>query len=145
MNITEPSALYGKDDATYIAAGEEAGIRVLVNHFYDLMDTEPSAKPLRLLHAGDLTESREKLTAFLSGWMGGPKLYQQRYGQISIPGAHSHLKIDKSHAEQWLQCMQGALNKTEYPENLKAYLFEQLSIPVNMVLKRVELEKANSL
>ena len=116
----------------------------MVDHFYDLMETDPKARHLRLLHTSDLAESRAKLTAFLSGWMGGPRLFQDTYGSINIPSVHSHLKIDRSHAEQWLYCMQGALDLMDYPETLKQYLMEQLSIPVNMVLKRAALESARN-
>lgn len=150
MRISEPvetdseeaSIAYGQADATYKAAGEIEGIQTLVDYFYDAMETEPSARPLRLLHAEDLTESREKLTAFLSGWMGGHRLYQERYGSISIPSAHAHLEMDKTHGDQWLHCMKLALDKMDYPQPLKDYLFKQLSIPVSMVVKRAELDNS---
>ncbi|MBI5671876.1 MAG: hypothetical protein HZC50_01095 [Nitrospirae bacterium] len=70
----------------YQAAGELAGITRLVDEFYVNMDTLPEAKTIRNMHPEDLTESRKKLTYFLSGWLGGPRLFQQHYGPISIPG-----------------------------------------------------------
>lgn len=148
MNINEPnslsketlSAIYGKGDATYLAVGGEEGVSLLVDCFYDYMDSEESAQPLRLLHSEDLSESRAKLKAFLSGWMGGPKLYQQQFGSINIPSAHAHLKMDKSHADQWLSCMKLSMIKLSYPEDLIHYLLKQFSFPVQHILQRAELE-----
>lgn len=143
MLLGERNPLYGHGDSTYIAAGEESGIETLVDHFYDVMESDTFARPLRNLHADDLTESRSKLTAFLCGWMGGPKRYQERYGSINIPSAHAHLNVEESHAKQWIYCMHEALNKMDYPDTLKEYLIEQLSVPVNMVLKRAQIEQAS--
>ena len=39
--------------------GGEAGIRTLVDRFYDLMDTAPEAATIRALHAANLKVSRE--------------------------------------------------------------------------------------
>ena len=44
------------------------------------MDLEPQYAGLRALHAADLTHAREKLYLFLSGWLGGPSPYIERYG-----------------------------------------------------------------
>ena len=64
----------------YERLGGEQGVRDLVDRFYDLMDTLPEAKQIRDLHPADLTESRDKLFKFLSGWLGGPSLYINEYG-----------------------------------------------------------------
>lgn len=47
-------------------------VRDLVETFYDIMDSDPRAAPIRALHQPDLTEAREKLFMFLTGWTGGP-------------------------------------------------------------------------
>ena len=36
------SAHYGEGDATYVAAGEEEGVRALVERFYDIMEANPA-------------------------------------------------------------------------------------------------------
>ena len=77
----------------YEAAGGIEGITKLVNEFYVNMDTLPEAETIRSMHPTDLTESRKKLTYFLSGWLGGPKLFQQHYGPISIPVFHKQFPI----------------------------------------------------
>ena len=55
-------------------------IRKLVDRFYDLMDEDPDYYGIRKLHPADLTESRNKLFWFLSGWTGGPPEYTDRFG-----------------------------------------------------------------
>ena len=58
---------YGEADTTYKAAGCEAGIRQLVDHFYDIM--QASYPGIFSWHPSDNNESRDKLARFLSGWM----------------------------------------------------------------------------
>ena len=52
--------------------GGATRVRALVDHFYDVMDTDPAVKTLRDMHAKDLSVSRDKLYEFLTGWSGGP-------------------------------------------------------------------------
>ena len=117
----------------YLAAGELAGITRLVDEFYVNMDTLPEAKTIRNMHPEDLTESRKKLTYFLSGWLGGPRLFQQHYGPISIPGAHKRFPIGCEERDAWLLCMQRALAVQPYSDELKDYLLAALSIPAERV------------
>ena len=87
-SISEPTTdqpAYGQGDTSYQTAGGYDTIRVLVDHFYDAMETLPQAERIRKMHPEDLTESRDKLARFLSGWLGGPKLYSEKYGSIRIP------------------------------------------------------------
>lgn len=120
---------YGIGDASYQAAGGEAGIRTLVDDFYDAMAQLPEAEKIRKMHPADLTISRDKLTLFLCGWLGGPQLYAQKYGPIRIPQVHSHLAIGRSERDAWLRCMQEALKIQPYAAEFKKYLLEQLYVP----------------
>ena len=120
---------YGVGDASYQAAGGEVGIRKLVDDFYDVMEQRPEAQKIRKMHPADLTVSRDKLTLFLCGWLGGPRSYSQKYGPIRIPQVHSHLEIGSGERDAWLQCMQEALKTQPYAADFKAYLLEQLYVP----------------
>lgn len=124
---------YGKEDASYKAAGELAGITKLVNDFYDYMEQLEEAKVIRKMHPDDLTISRDKLICFLSGWLGGPRLYAPKYGQISIPQVHRHLTIDSPERDAWLLCMREAANDQPYSDSFKRYLLEQLFVPAERV------------
>ncbi|MDR4463026.1 MAG: group II truncated hemoglobin [Nitrospira sp.] len=117
----------------YQAAGELVGITKLVDEFYANMDTLPEAETIRKMHPPDLTESRRKLTYFLCGWLGGPRLFQQHYGPISIPGAHKRFPIGYEERDAWLLCMQRALATQPYTEEFKQYLLAALSIPAERV------------
>jgi len=122
-------ASYGVGDASFQAAGGIEGIVRLVDEFYDQMCIRDDAKTIRSMHADDLSESREKLALFLSGWLGGPKLYREKYGPIRIPAAHGHLDIGIQERDAWLLCMQKALDLQPYQEDFKRYLLEQLFVP----------------
>lgn len=124
---------YGIEDASYKAAGELKGISKLVNNFYDYMEQVEEAKVIRAMHPEDLTISRDKLICFLSGWLGGPRLYRQKYGQMSIPQVHRHLTIDSPERDAWLLCMKKAANDQPYQESFKRYLLEQLFVPADRV------------
>ena len=124
---------YGVDDNSYKAAGELAGLTRLVNDFYDIMDDIPESKRIRDMHPDDLSESRKKLIYFLSGWLGGPRLYRETFGPISIPASHSHLDISHSESDAWILCMQKAVELQPYDEAFKEYLITQLKVPAERI------------
>lgn len=93
----------------YELIGGEDGVRQLVNRFYDHMDAETAAIGVRGLHAKSLRASREKLFLFLSGWLGGPDLYVQKYGHPMLRRRHLPFAIDKNMRDQWMHCMTLAL------------------------------------
>ncbi len=133
MQIFKKDQSYGHDDSTYKAVGEYAGLVKLVDHFYDAMDSLPQASKIRAMHRSDLTNSRIKLVHFLSGWMGGPQIYAEKFGGIDIPQAHAHLLIDESDRDAWLGCMQVALSELDYPQDFQDYLMAQLFRPAERI------------
>jgi hemoglobin len=124
---------FGKESASYQAAGELAGITKLVSTFYHYMDTLPEAKIIRNMHPKDLTISKDKLVCFLSGWLGGPRLFAEKYGAISIPQIHQHLSIASKERDAWLLCMKKSASEQPYHESFKRYLLEQLFVPAEKV------------
>ena len=127
------SCEYGIDDNSYTMAGELSGLTKLVDQFYDNMNTFSESKKIRDMHSKDLTSSRQKLVYFLSGWLGGPKLYAQHYGSINIPFAHKHLSVGIEESEAWLLCMQKAVEKQPYEAAFKIYLMVQLRVPAERI------------
>ena len=123
----------GRGTTPYHEAGELAGITRLVNTFYVNMDTLPEAEIIRKMHPQDLAESRKKLTYFLCGWLGGPKLYQEHYGPINIPGFHKQFPIGSDERDAWLLCMEQAIAIQPYKEAFKEYLLAALRIPAERV------------
>jgi hemoglobin len=129
---------YGIEDASYQAAGREVGIRKLVDGFFDRMGNEPRFKVIYDMHPEDKEVSRDKLARFLCGWLGGPKLYQEKYGGISIPRVHEHLDIASPERDQWLTCMRETVAEQPFDAEFKIYLMEQLFVPAEGVRRRVE-------
>lgn len=124
---------YGDADTTYQAAGGQAGIRKLVDSFFDIMANDPRYRSIYDMHPPDSEISRDKLALFLCGWMGGPRPFVDKYGSISIPGAHQHLKITGVERDLWLDCMSQALALQNYPPALVDYLLQQLRIPAERI------------
>jgi hemoglobin len=81
------------------------GVRALIDRFYDLMDLEPDFAGLRALHPTTLDGSRDKFAWFLTGWLGGPDLYVQRFGHPRLRARHLPYAIGVSERDQWLTCM----------------------------------------
>ena len=111
----------------YEALGGEATVRQLVDRFYDLMDTLPEAQGIRALHPADLAGSREKLFLFLTGWLGGPPLYVERFGHPRLRARHLPFSIAESERDQWLLCMQQAVNELDVEPQWRAFLMEKFN------------------
>ena len=121
----------GSDKRTFfeLLGGEDKGtenIRQLVEAFYDIMDTDPKAQGIRIMHQADLTSAREKLFMFLTGWTGGPQLYIERYGHPMLRKRHLPFPIDESARDQWMYCIIKAMHQLGYDESLMKKLATQL-------------------
>ncbi len=116
MNDTLPSP--------YEQMGGDATLRALVDRFYELMDTLPEAQGIRRLHAEDLSQAREKLFDFLSGWLGGPPRYVEKYGHPRLRARHLPFPIGVAERDQWLLCMNRAMADVGLPEPLQQQLRE---------------------
>jgi len=99
------------DQTPYAELGGEPAIRRLVNRFYDLMDELPEAYVVRKLHPESLDGSRQKLFEYISGWLGGPQLYVEKYGHPRMRARHMPFAIGEAERDAWLQCMLQALEE----------------------------------
>jgi hemoglobin len=124
---------FGYKDHSFTAAGGLEGIHRLVNIFYDYMEAEDFAKDIRAMHPKDLTVTRDKLTLFLTSWLGGPKLLQEKYGPISIPRVHMPYAIGEADKQAWLECMRLAIDDQNYSSKFAEYLMIQLKVPANRI------------
>jgi hemoglobin len=104
------------------ALGGAEGVRALVDRFYDLMDTSPEAATIRKLHAASLKVAREKLTLYLTGWSGGPPVYVERYGHPMLRARHLPFSIGTRERDEWLWCMERALDAHEMPGEVREML-----------------------
>ena len=125
---------YGELDTSYKAAGELEGIQTLVDSFYHYMSNLEEAKHIRAMHKDNLTEARKRLSYFLSAWLGGPRLYSENYGSISIPSFHAAFPINQQDSEAWLLCMKKAIDDQPYEQAFKSYLLTQLALPASRIV-----------
>lgn len=92
----------------YERIGGEAAVRRLVSRFYELMDTLPEAWTIRQLHPESLAGSEEKLFQYLSGWLGGPPLYEAQHGHPRLRARHLPFPIASRERDEWMLCMRQA-------------------------------------
>lgn len=123
LRDADPDALV----TLYDAIGGDAGVRRLVDRFYDHMDTLPEVAGIRAMHPADLASSRERLDDFLCGWLGGPQRYVEKRGHPRLRARHLPFAIGTSEAEQWMRCMRLALEETVADPALRAHLENALA------------------
>jgi hemoglobin len=112
----------GTEPSLYEILGGETGLRSLVDRFYDVMDSSPEAETIRAFHAKSLKPSRDKLFMFLSGWSGGPQLYVERFGHPRLRMRHMPFAIGTVERDQWLWCMNRALDESQLDPGVVEYL-----------------------
>jgi hemoglobin len=121
--MSEPTDDTTRDGPTpYDELGGDAGVRALVDRFYDLMELDPQFALLRSLHPERLDGSRDKLYMFLSGWLGGPALYVERHGHPRLRARHLPFPIATAERDQWLACMHQAMRDSDVPAVLQERL-----------------------
>jgi hemoglobin len=125
------SAATRVESTPHEAIGGEAALRRLVDRFYDIMESDPAVAPLRAMHAADLRPMRQRLFEFMSGWLGGPRLYSD-----CVVGAHAHLKIGELERDQWLKCMRQAMAEEDVPEPMRSLMDSALVRMADMFVGR---------
>ena len=110
----------------YELIGKDAAIHELVKRFYFFMDSLPEVAEIRAMHAADLSGAQTKLFKFLSGWLGGPDLFVQEYGHPRLRQRHFPFAIDAAARDQWMLCMNKALNETAMDANFRENLGQAL-------------------
>lgn len=98
MSTQEPESFY-----SLLGGSDKIGL--IVNRFYELMDTLPEAKLVRDLHDSDLSSANEKLRLFLIGWTGGPQLYIEKFGHPRLRARHLPFRIGTAERDEWILCM----------------------------------------
>ena len=113
----------------YDRIGPEA-LRALLERFYatvagtpELADIFPGSRDPSLWAV-----TLEKQFAFMSGFLGGPPLYHQQYGNPMLRARHLPFAVTPGRARSWLACMQAALNATpEIDHDTAAEMYTALS------------------
>ena len=121
----------------YELLGGEDGIRALSSAFYDAMDRLETAHDIREMHAANLDEIKEKLFEYLSGWLGGPRLYVEKHGTVCLTEPHAPFEIGAKERDQWLACMDQALEDIGASDEVKTMLKQ----PFHMIADTVRNQR----
>lgn len=108
----------------YEMLGGEAGVARLTDRFYQLMDTVPQFAGIRAMHPESLQGSRDKLFMFLSGWLGGPDLFVEKFGHPRLRARHLPFAIGTAERDQWVACMVLAMEDCGIEEGLRQHLLK---------------------
>lgn len=95
-------------------------LALMVNKFYDLVVED---KVISHLFTTDMEIVKQKQTMFLTQFLGGPMLYNNKYGHPRMRMRHMPHKITGEGAMAWLNCMNQAIESLEIDEDLKTTLF----------------------
>lgn len=92
--------------------GGEGQLRLLVDHFYDLIESLPQGAAIMQMHlqGHGLSHVRPAQFEFLCGFFGGRRYYHERHGHMNLREIHAHVAIRTEDAENWLWVMDKAMS-----------------------------------
>lgn len=125
----------------YDQIGGEAGVRRVVEIFYDIVEQHPEGRELNILHlrGHGVAHSRIEQFNFLSGFLGGPNLYAQKHGHSNVRKMHEHVEINARTRDAWLNCMSLALDRAAVASDAKEAIMTHFRVVAN-ALKNVDAE-----
>ncbi len=109
----------------YDQMGGDATIARLVESFYRRVQAHPT---LSQLFQEDIRGVKERQYAFLTQFFGGPDLYTERYGPPMLRARHLPHPISPERRDEWLSCMQGALDEVGLPDPVRDQVFAHLAL-----------------
>ncbi len=98
----------GPSREIYGRMGEAAIFQMCADFYAELEHSD-----IRALFSEDMPTASERLAAFLVGLLGGPPLYQQRYGPPQMRARHIPFAIDQHARDVWLDCFKRVLEDAE--------------------------------
>jgi hemoglobin len=109
--------------------GAEDGLKRLVRIFYDIIEQDPEARELLLLHhrGHGVAHSRIEQFDYLSGFLGGPRYYLQTHGHTRLREIHEHVPINRDMRDLWLKCMEEAIEKSGIVEPTASLLMKHFT------------------
>ncbi len=122
----------------YDRIGGEDGLRALVETFYDIIEFEENGRDLHTLHlrGHGVAHSRIEQFNFLSGFLGGPRLYVERYHHSDVRKMHEHVEITQKARDTWLECMALAIDRVGLSDDLKDDLMRHFTRVATMLINR---------
>jgi hemoglobin len=116
---------WGTFDTPFDALGGEAKIRSIVDRFYDIVDAD--APVLRAMLPKDDSVSRDKLSAYLVEWTGGPELYTPERGHPRMRMRHAPFSIGPDEVTTWLRCFAQSLDENGVEGDVRDFLDDRIT------------------
>ncbi len=138
MITAQPTINDAATSSLYDLVGGEYGVLNLVKVFYDIVETENSAHQLLLLHlrGNGLAHSRVEQFNFLSGFLGGPKLYVEKHDHSNVRTMHEHVEINAESKDIWLTCMSAAIDQIGLDASTKSKLMRNFTMVAERLVNR---------
>ena len=124
----------------YERIGGDKAVRRLCQTFYQIMSDTPQTQLIRAMHPENIKISEDKLYMFLSGWLGGPSLYTDKFGHPRLRGRHLPFPIGIEERDQWLYCMAQALKTMELDQIFAEQLMSSFVQTADFMRNKVEQE-----
>ena len=99
----------GEAASLYERLGGAPGLLTYVDSFYEIMSADTATESIWAMHKRDLPDLKARLAAFLSGFVGGPVVYPQRYGAPMMRARHLAFPIGQQARDLWLSCAYRAI------------------------------------
>ena len=121
--------------SVYQQLGGENGISRLVDLFYDIVEQDPAAAALHVLHLDGhgVAHSRVEQTRFLMGFFGGPRLYVEFHGHSDVRAIHAHVPITAETRDIWIRSMDKAFDQAGLPPEVKNRAMKALTTAARLV------------
>ncbi len=125
-------------ESLYDAVAGQQGLTSLVNTFYDFVETTPEGQPVAKLHlrGHGIAHARIELVNFLSGFLGGPNMFAEKWGHSNVRHIHEHVSINQQASDSWMACMEMAMNKLDYGHDLQQRLKENFLVIATLLINQ---------
>jgi hemoglobin len=130
----------GPDNTPFDVLGHEAAV-ALAKRFYDHMDEhEPALVAIhRRGEDGKVAPIvRERFSAFLVEWLGGPPLFSSANGHPRLRMRHGHVAIGVEQRDAWLRCMNAALDHPSVNDDVRGFLQRRFAEVADFLRNRAE-------
>lgn len=122
---TEHAHPWGDAATPFEEVGGGEVVVALANAFYDFIAEESPV--LQAMLPASTVNTRKKLADYLSGWLGGPPLYEERWGHPRLRMRHFPFTIGDHEAAEWMRCMRLAMDRVGVSEPVRGFLDERFS------------------
>lgn len=121
----------------YERLGED-DLHRLVERIYHWMAILPDAQAAMDLHHPDTSEVQRRLSAFLSGWLGGPDLFRPAYGEPFMRRRHMAFPIGVAERDAWMTAFRRALTEVVTDPDIRAELDARIAAMADHLRNRAE-------